>query len=95
MPMTAPVISWYDQGTSGTKNMCFYIPKAFQNKTPNPTNTNVYLKSIPDSIFATIQFGGFASKNNYETHLATLLSTLGSDRSNYDTTITMAGYDSP
>lgn len=97
MPMTAPVISWFEQGkTSGKKTMCFYLPKAYQNNTPNPTNANVFLKSVPDTVFATIQFGGFASTSDYTSHQATLVKTLGTDVNKYDTTLTiMAGYNSP
>jgi len=99
MAMTAPVLMWYQNSAANakqTKFMCFYVPKEFQSKTPNPTNKDVFLKSVESITVATIKFGGFASNRDYLNNRNELISNLGVDAKNYDSDMyLMAGYDSP
>jgi hypothetical protein len=58
MPMTAPVISWYNSSTNSlqTKVMCFFIGKQYQTNTPNPSSSDVFIMQQPITKMATIRY---------------------------------------
>ena len=57
MPMTAPVISWYNTTNSvQTKVMCFFIGKQYQTNTPNPSSSDVFIMQLPTTKMATIRY---------------------------------------
>ena len=97
MPMTAPVLMWFEKtGNNEKKVMCFFIPKQFHANTPNPTSSDVYLRSEPKTTVSTIKFSGFASTRDYTKKKAELLTQLSSDAKSYNSEMMiMAGYDSP
>jgi hypothetical protein len=60
MPMTAPVISWFNTTNSvQTKVMCFFIGKQYQANTPNPSTTDVFIMQLPTTKMATIRYYKF------------------------------------
>lgn len=58
IPMTTPVINFYDE-LNQLKTKCFFISLAFQVNTPKPTGT-VYVVDYQEVIVASIRFGGKA-----------------------------------
>jgi hypothetical protein len=64
MPMTAPVISWYNTTNSvQTKVMCFFIGKQYQTNTPNPSSSDVFIMQLPTTTMATIRYYTFFTFN--------------------------------
>ncbi|XP_071551218.1 heme-binding protein 2-like [Panulirus ornatus] len=60
--MTVPVSMRKDKkGADGTKwcQMCFYIPSALQETTPQPQGDRVFIQERPRMMFATRTFGGY------------------------------------
>ena len=104
IPMTAPVTMSY-QSSNGAKiatnsevsyEMGFFVPKEFQNKTPNPTGDNMSIKSDSGAVYAVSRFGGYAGLGDYLKHRDLIIQALGVNAANYDTTnFIAAGYDSP
>lgn len=94
IPMTAPVVSYYD-ATNKQKTQCFFIPLSFQANTPKPTGT-VFLEDHSELTIAVITFKGKATYTDYMLHKAKLIQTLGAELIHFDAFSTLtAGYDAP
>jgi hypothetical protein len=102
--MTAPVLTQMqslssqliDTNTRVEFTMGFYVPKANQDSAPKPTSNDVNIQDLPETTYAVIKFGGFASMNDYLRNRDTLIQALGTEASQYDTVnILVAGYDPP
>jgi hypothetical protein len=101
--MTAPVTTVFKSSDSKAISMAsnakmtmrFYVPKADQSNTPNPTG-DAFLQADPEAEYATIRFGGWASMNDNLSYRDQLIKALGAEASKYDTVnFLAAGYDSP
>ncbi|CAF0774753.1 unnamed protein product [Brachionus calyciflorus] len=101
--MTSPVTVQYNSNNNTIEplsqvkmTMGFYVPHEKQDKTPDPTNKDTFLRSTPGMTVAVIKFGGFASTQDYLSHRDLLIKTLGKEAKNYDTVnIITARYDPP
>ena len=76
--MTAPVVhqAFEDQaGTAGSEKfrVAFVLPGGLTAETaPQPTNPNVQLRTVPESVAAAIRFSGRWSETSYQRHLEQL-----------------------
>lgn len=76
-------------------SMRFYVPKEHQANTPQPTG-DAFLQDDPESTFAVIRFGGYASITDYIRYRDMLIQRLGDQAKSYDLVNMMAaGYDPP
>ena len=92
--MTAPVFSTYDDNNKMIRK-CFFIPKANQINTPQPTGP-VFIVDEPEVTVAVARFGGRATLNDYLEHKAKLIETLAEKSVQYVTSnLLTAGYDKP
>ncbi|MBC7605215.1 MAG: heme-binding protein [Ramlibacter sp.] len=72
--MTAPVTQ---SATSSGYAVQFVMPAQFTLETlPEPIDPQVHLKAVPSTRYGVIKYSGLWSQSNYDTHLATLRSTL-------------------
>ena len=51
------------------KEMCFYIPKKFQNNPPKPIDKDVTIKKSKERVVFVKKFGGYAMEHSYPKHL--------------------------
>merc|ERR1711892_144478 len=67
IPMTAPVSTRIVPGYGAKSNFTrsFYVPSSFQEGTPTPMNSLVYLEDRPEMNFVTKNFTGFPSEDDY------------------------------
>lgn len=84
-----------DFDTNCDISMRFYVPKEHQSNTPKPRG-DVKLEDEPESTYAVIKFGGYASMTDYLSYRDKLIEKLGDEANNYDlVNMRMAGYDAP
>ena len=91
--MTAPVLTslrnmntgLIDRSSNCNMTMGFYVPKANQANTPQPSNSEVFLRDEPELTVAVIQFGWYPDMNDYMSNRDALIRKLGSEASSYDT----------
>jgi hypothetical protein len=91
--MTAPVLTslknmnagLIDRSSSCNMTMGFYVPKANQANTPQPSDSEVFLRDEPEITVAVIQFGWYPDMNDYISNRDSLIRKLGSEASSYDT----------
>jgi hypothetical protein len=93
--MTAPVVTSYDEVTNVMTQRCFFIPKANQVNTPQPTGP-VFILDQAETTVAVARFRGKATFDDYLSYKAKLMSNLGQKSGEYLTeNLLTAGYDSP
>ena len=93
--MTAPVLTSYDDLTNVMTQRCFFIPKANQVNTPQPTGP-VFILDQPAVTMAVARFRGKATLADNLSYKAKLISSLGERSAQYLTkNLLTAGYDSP
>jgi len=102
IPMTAPVATFMQSVDGKTINkdsmlgltMAFYMAEADSMK---PKDTTVRIETAPETTYATIRFGGWASTNDWIEHRDKLIEALGAtEAAKYDTVnMITAGYDAP
>lgn len=65
MPMTVPVLSEIFPVSESLlkKEMCFYIPKKFQENTPDPVDPDVWVETAPEVTVYVKQFGGYVMQD--------------------------------
>ena len=85
------------KNSSCEMTMGFYVPQEFNKNTPKPIPENMSIEDIPETIFAAVQFPGFAKIDDYLEHRDLILKSLGPERSkDYDSVnLLTAGYDPP
>lgn len=102
--MTAPVLMVYknmnneliNKNSNVEASMLFYVPKAQQDNTPLPKQSDQFLKSEPEAIVATYRFDGWASVSDFIAKRDKLIQMLGDNAKDYDTiNMITASYDSP
>ena len=75
--------------------MRFYVAKDQEANVPVPTG-DAYVVQDPEMIVAVVQFGGYASTQDFLNYRNVLINSLGSEANNYDlVNIMTAGYDPP
>merc|ERR1712123_475262 len=73
--MTTPVSTFVKEDTAAssiTYEMCFFIGSAFQDNTPIPSNTRVYIKEVPERKIFTRRVGGWMDQEKWEIEAAQL-----------------------
>ena len=73
--MTTPVSTYVKEDTAAstiTYEMCFFIGSAFQDNTPTPSNTRVYIKEVPERKIFTRKVGGWMDQEKWEIEAAQL-----------------------
>ena len=101
IPMTAPVATQISpgQGPACVSNftVLFFIPFAFKDNTPKPTNPNVTLVDLPEVTVYVISYGGYADDNTLAEEGTALYDDLKADgKKNFVTDpYFCAGYDPP
>lgn len=102
--MTAPVLTQMQSLSSQLINtntqvkftMGFYVPQKNQENTPEPMSDDVDIQNVPETTYAVIRFGGYASMNDYLRNRDVLIRALGNEASQFDTiNMLVAGYDAP
>merc|ERR1711976_53422 len=97
--MTAPVINRIIPGSGpnckSTFRMSFYMEWSKQGSAPEPTESGVFLETLPPMSVYVGHFSGYASMDDYITNVMTLGAAIG-DESKFNTGYWFAaGYDSP
>merc|ERR1711976_40221 len=95
--MTVPVsISQQKRRDEFEQEMCFYIGEEHQEKTPNPTDPNIYLTTRPEMTIYTRTLGGWMKNQKWtteETELRELVKTKGLKAD--ENIFSKNGYDAP
>lgn len=91
--MTAPV---FMNENENRETMSFVLPSNFTfETTPKPTDPDVRLEKVDDFTVAAIEFTGFLSESNIETHRQTLENWIKASNYTQTAPYQIAGYDPP
>lgn len=91
IPMTAPVITKVE---ADSLTMSFFVPSAFWEDTPLPTDETVFLEEMPELTVFIRAFSGHSGQSQFSSQISELSELVGvspSDLGYYYT----AGYDAP
>ena len=71
--MTAPVVQQPGDATDGSHRVAFVLPAGLSEDTaPRPTNPQVHLRTVPESVVAAIRYRGRWTEDGYRQHLEEL-----------------------
>merc|ERR1712003_56250 len=89
--MTVPVLSTYSEKG---KEMCFWLPSAFQSSTPQPTASNIYIDRKKDMTVFAKTMGGYPNGSEEASIFKDPLQRGKASEVDFSFYMTM-GYDSP